>query len=615
MFSIIMPVWNRARIVERAINSVLSQTFKDYELIIIDDGSEDDLERIVHHYLSKNVKYFKIVHQGVSAARNYGIKHSTGEFIAYLDSDNTWHPEFLSEMSVALNNRVIRRDAAYCMCNLYRKDPSTGIHLYGTRGKEFVFNDLKGYNYIDLNTFVHSKKCIEDVGLFDTQLKRLVDWDFILRITSKYTPRFIKKTLVDYYCGIDENAISIKEDGKLAYQYVRNKHNKQVTVVHDTIHYCYENVSNEKYINWLAMKDKKIDTVTFKAAGFPYMLQIEPTNTCNLKCPLCPVGSNELNRKPRHMKLEEFISLIDDMREYLLFLILWDWGEPFMNPEFPDMIKYASDMGIKTVTSTNAHFLHNDEYVTKILTSGLSTLIVAIDSLKEDQYVIYRRKGTLNKAISGLKNVIRLKRELKSDTLINLRMVIMKQNEHELKDMKRLAKNLRVDRFTVKTLNPSCGLNAMDEELAPRNPRYRRYKYKENTFERIRIDPPCRRIWFMSNIFSNGAVVPCCYDFDAKLKIGNILEKPFNEIWNSPAYQELRKRIFYNKDSIPRCRECTINFELSDSGWFVEYYDFNTSLLKRLINAAKRYYRNHLKDRDLTRFLRRNLYYRAKRYV
>ena len=338
------------------------------------------------------------------------------------------------------------------------------------------------------------------------------------------------------------------------------------------------------------MNRPELNTTDFTAKGFPFMLQIEPTNTCNLSCPLCPVGRNELNRKPRHMKLEEFKAIIDNMEEYLLFLVLWNWGEPFMNPELPEMIKYASERGIKTVTSTNAHFLQNEKYVEEILSSGLSNLIVAIDSLNEENYMVYRKKGDLNKAIFGIKNVIRLKRKMNSDTKINLRMVIMKHNEHELSKMREFARKLEVDVFTVKTVNPSCGLSSLDQEIIPSNPKYRRYQYKEGTFERIRINTHCARIWHMSNIFSNGDVVPCCYDYNSELKVGNIHEKPFSQIWNSPTYRNLRKKIYYRMDSISKCKECTINFKLSNKGWFVETRYFNTGIKNILKTRVKEYY-------------------------
>lgn len=339
----------------------------------------------------------------------------------------------------------------------------------------------------------------------------------------------------------------------------------------------YDNIPEEKYRNYLLMNKKTINTTDFTVDGFPYKLQIEPTNICNLECPLCPVGRKILNRKPKHMRFHEFKSIIDDMEKYLLLIILWDWGEPFMNPELPKMIKYAEERGIKIITSTNAHFLHNEKYVKDILKSGLTNLIVAIDSLNEKDYEVYRRRGSLNKALHGLENLIRLKKELKSKTSINLRMVVMKQNEQEVGTMRKLARNIGVDIFTLKTLNPSCGLDAMDEELIPSKKKYRRYEYTKDTKKRIRVDNPCLRVWHMSNIYSNGDVVPCCYHFDGAIKVGNINEKPLTQIWNDTPYRNLRKKIYFQKNSINKCKECVINFKLAKKGEYPQVIYFNES--------------------------------------
>ncbi len=371
---------------------------------------------------------------------------------------------------------------------------------------------------------------------------------------------------------------------------IKNEDKNLTSLIFDTIQYYWKNIPDKKYKNWLAVYSQKLKAPYYIKNSLPYMLQIEPTNMCNLNCPLCPTGRNELGRKRQHMKLIEFKSIIDDMEDFLLFLVLWEWGEPFLNPELPEMIQYASERGIQTVTSTNAHFLLDNDYVSRILKSGLTTLIVAIDSLKEDEYKKYRIGGSLDRAIMGLKNVIRLKRELKLNTLINLRMVINKFNEKELKSMKKSAKSLRVDRFTVKTINPSCGLDGLDEDFVPTNPKYRRYKYKKNVFEPIVISKPCVMLWYMCNIQSNGDVVPCSYDYSGELKFGNVYEKPLSEIWKSETTQNLRKKLYFEKDSILKCKECTINFKLSNSGWFPEYHDFNNTPIEKLFNKAKKYY-------------------------
>ncbi len=384
------------------------------------------------------------------------------------------------------------------------------------------------------------------------------------------------------------------------------KRSKRVSFCFDAIDFFWEKVPEKKYQNFIKMKDIEAQADNFVVDGFPYMLQLEPTNRCNLKCPLCPAGTNQLGRPRRDMPLSEFKGLIDDMEDYLLFIILWEWGEPFMHPELPEMIRYAADRGIKTLTSTNAHFLHDESYLRRILSSGLDTLIIAIDSLEQERYAVYRQSGALEKAIDGLKTVLEIKRDLKSKTRINLRMVIMKQNEHELPALRKFAKEMGVDLFTVKSLNPSCGLDAKDDELVPVNPHYRRYNYTPNNNERVKLNVHCRKMTFMCSISANGEVVPCGYDFTSELKIGNIEDQALSEIWNSKEAQALRKKLYYEKDRIPKCAECSINYELSSGGWFPEKIVFNERKLpykeklnrfymrcrrnKRLYNSVSRFF-------------------------
>jgi radical SAM protein with 4Fe4S-binding SPASM domain len=361
---------------------------------------------------------------------------------------------------------------------------------------------------------------------------------------------------------------------------------RSITIEHDRIEYRCDNVPAKKYDNWSALSHAGINTADYTAAAYPFMLQVEPTTICNLSCPLCPAGRDELNRPRRHLTLMEFKSIIDDMEDYLLFIVLWGWGEPFTNPELPSMIRYASERNIQVVTSTNAHFLENGDYVAEILSSGLSNLIVAIDSLDMERYRVYRKNGNLDRAVVGLAALMQLKTEMKSATRINLRMVIMRQNEHELKRIRHLARKNRVDTFTVKTLNPSCGLSTLDEDLIPKNRKYRRYQYQESKGGRVRKDRPCMRVWTMSNIFSNGDVAPCGYDYAAELKVGNITRTPLSVLWNSQAYRDLRKKVYFEKSAIAKCRECTINYELAGRDWFVEKREFNLSIPARMGKIA-----------------------------
>ncbi|MGZ4928763.1 MAG: radical SAM/SPASM domain-containing protein [Halobacteriota archaeon] len=315
------------------------------------------------------------------------------------------------------------------------------------------------------------------------------------------------------------------------------------------------------------------------------MLQIEPTSFCNLACPLCPAGNKTLGRERRHLKLDEFKGIIDDMGDYLLLLVMWSWGEPFLNPDLPAMIQYASKRDIKTVTSTNGQNI-DENYLEDLLTSGLSTLIVAIDSVNENNYESYRKEGTLNKALDCLKTAIDLKKELNSNVQINMRTVVMKQNENEIGQLRELARQMGADIFSAKTVNPSCDSPSSDEGIVPVNRSFRRHEYIGNTYQRVRINAPCPIVWWMCEIHSNGNVVPCCYDYDGSMVVGNIRKQQLSDIWNGPVFRELRRTTSNNKQALKKCRDCGTNFKLSSTGWFVESINFNEEIPQKAIRST-----------------------------
>lgn len=223
----------------------------------------------------------------------------------------------------------------------------------------------------------------------------------------------------------------------------------RIELGYDGCKYVFEDVDQLKYENWVKARRRQRDTETFRAPALPYQLQVEPTSLCNLRCPLCPAGLRTMTRKTGHMPLELFESLVDDMAPYLLLLVLWEWGEPLLNPAFPDMVRAATERGIRTITSTNAHFFADEDYVVRLLRSGLSTIIVAVDSLDQKSYERYRQGGNLSRALTGLSNLVRLKRQLRSPTEVNLRMVVTRHTEHELDAMRAFARRAKVDRLSA----------------------------------------------------------------------------------------------------------------------------------------------------------------------
>ena len=230
LVSIIMPVYNREDIVETAINSILKQSYTNFELIIVDDGSVDNTINIIKNISDKRVKLIECEkNQGSSAARNIGLKHAIGKYICYLDSDNEWEYNYI-DVVVGAFLELPDADAIYSGQLLYNNigDELLAVR-FGSLNESFLMNG----NYIDLNCFAHKIEVYEEIGGFDESLKRLVDWDFILRTNNYFNLYSIPVLKSKYYFNAAKNRISDyssknQEDANVQRNLSRNVHLKNL---------------------------------------------------------------------------------------------------------------------------------------------------------------------------------------------------------------------------------------------------------------------------------------------------------------------------------------------------------------------------------------------------
>ena len=214
--SVIVPTKDRARVLPTAIDSVLAQTYRHLELLIVDDGSTDDTAEVVAGYDAERIRYLPQANAGVSVARNRGLAAATGELIAYLDSDNAWVPEFLEVMVAFLDAEGLR--AAYAGLELRTDD---GIEY---RGRPLHREALRERNYIDLNTVVHERALTDEIGGFDEALRRVVDWDLLIRMADA-TDLGYAPFLGAHYDASDERDDRITGVESVGYRHVvRHKH-------------------------------------------------------------------------------------------------------------------------------------------------------------------------------------------------------------------------------------------------------------------------------------------------------------------------------------------------------------------------------------------------------
>ncbi len=222
LVSVIMPVFNRERVLRQAICSIASQSYSNWELLIIDDGSQDQSVKTVN-LLAKELKIENKIsvielknNVGVSAARNKGLAHAKGRLIAYLDSDNTWDRDFLLVMVNELN-RMGDYACVYCADRIKQIYTKTGkeddsSEIIGLRYGRLHRTLLENKNYIDLNVFMHTRDLFETLGGFDEDMRRLVDWDLILRYAQVADIEFVPAILATYCFGASDNQISATEN-------------------------------------------------------------------------------------------------------------------------------------------------------------------------------------------------------------------------------------------------------------------------------------------------------------------------------------------------------------------------------------------------------------------
>ncbi len=292
--------------------------------------------------------------------------------------------------------------------------------------------------------------------------------------------------------------------------------------------------------------------------GYPVSISFEPTTSCNLRCPECPSGLRAFTRPTGMLQKNFFSKTIDDIHKELLYLIFYFQGEPYLNTDFLEMVKYASGKGIYTATSTNAHYL-TDEAARKTVESGLDRLIISIDGTTQDVYKQYRIGGNIDKVIAGAKNIVKWKKELNSKTpFVFFQFLVVKPNEHQIEDIKKLAKEVGVDEVRFKTAQVYDYKNDPNQ-LIPVNNKFSRYnKNADGTYTpKNKMANRCWKLQHSNVITWDGLVVPCCFDKDATHRLGNLKNESFKNIWHNSNYKQFRAELMKGRKNIDICANCS----------------------------------------------------------
>jgi len=291
--------------------------------------------------------------------------------------------------------------------------------------------------------------------------------------------------------------------------------------------------------------------------GVPVVVNIEPTNICNLRCPLCVTGSMSMERPYGRMNFATFKKVVDEIGDRAIYITLYHQGEPYLHKQFSQFVAYAKQKKLYVTTSTNAHFFDAD-LAEEVVHSGIDSMIVSVDGATQETYGHYRRGGSLDTVLKGIRNLVAAKRRLRSKTpYLFMQFLVMRHNEHEIPAMQELAQKLGVDRLLIKTTQ----VMAVEEarEWLPKEGRYRRYDLSEDDFQvKHGGEGVCPRPWLTTLVDWNGKVVACCFDKNGHHTMGDMNSpSTFSEIWRTPVYEDFRHRMLNDRQSIDICKNCS----------------------------------------------------------
>lgn len=278
--------------------------------------------------------------------------------------------------------------------------------------------------------------------------------------------------------------------------------------------------------------------------GHPYILFVDPTNVCNLRCPLCPTGTGELGRRAGMLKYDCFTGIIDRYAPYAYEVNLYNWGEPLLNKDIFRMIEYAASKNLLPAMSSNLNTVRETD-IDNLARSGLEYLTVSLDGTTQEVYAHYRRQGDLKLVLDNLRQLIERRQSLGRKTpFIEWQFIVMKHNVHQVDEARRLAKEIEVDllRFIP------VGLPMEAENKA----KLRREWYPEFGDAASRVDTgqyqflqkprksACFYLYRSLTVNPDGRVSPCCIVYGEKNDFGDSLTQDHEELWNNEKFRSAR---------------------------------------------------------------------------
>jgi MoaA/NifB/PqqE/SkfB family radical SAM enzyme len=313
----------------------------------------------------------------------------------------------------------------------------------------------------------------------------------------------------------------------------------------------------------LNMKAKREVVRNYPVAAF-----IEPNLFCNLHCPACPTGLNLGLRPTVSINQELFKSTIDEIGDYIFRLYMYNWGEPLLHKATPEMIRYAKAKDVNIILSTNLSIKLTDDYIDRLVQSGLDTMLVSLDGVTQETYGKYRRNGKIELVRENLKRLQQAKQRLGMTTpKLIWQFLVFRHNEHEIEDARAVYKEWGADEIAVG--GAEMPMEPHNEGFEPSTiPQYNLYltdhPVQLEAERQLASDRACSWLYGVFVLNPNGKVSPCCAVPSEKHDFGELHQGgDFLSVWNNETFRRARRIFAPTKQH--RARALTLEQKVSIS--------------------------------------------------
>ena len=264
LFSVIIPAYNREKEIKRAVDSVLSQTLQDFEVIVVDDGSTDQTGAIVQSINDSRIVYVRQDNRGATAARNNGVRHAKGIYISFLDSDDIWYSNTLERQLWKFNSDK-EISCVYSDLNIIKPGGQIMPFWKPTKIEGYIYKEALTQGYLSPMIVLSVKKsCIEAVGMFDEGLPASQDDDICFKLAKKYKFGFVSDQLAGVYTDVNNRISGSSKRVSMGWWMLWNKYED------DVVNFCGKEVMAAHYFNclYLFLKNKDYEMINKAKAKY-----------------------------------------------------------------------------------------------------------------------------------------------------------------------------------------------------------------------------------------------------------------------------------------------------------------------------------------------------------